>query len=97
MSKVATKWSREHGIDDATRDSAPDIESRRGPPTLGASFLARARRVASLVRRIIGAPDYDTYLAHIRQCHPGATPLSRDDFARQRLEDRYSRPGSRCC
>lgn len=55
------------------------------------------RRVAQVVRRVVGVPDYDTYVAHVRECHPGTLPLSRKDFERARLEDRYSRPGQRCC
>jgi uncharacterized short protein YbdD (DUF466 family) len=50
-----------------------------------------------VVRRVIGAPDYDRYLAHLARAHPGATPLSRDAFARDVLSRRYDRPGSRCC
>jgi uncharacterized short protein YbdD (DUF466 family) len=60
--------------------------------------LATSRRaVLRVVHRIIGAPDYEGYLAHHAHCHAGAEPLSRDEFVRQRLEARYSRPGSRCC
>jgi uncharacterized short protein YbdD (DUF466 family) len=58
---------------------------------------ARARRLAVVIRRIIGAPDYDRYLAHVTQRHPDATPLSPDEFARDALARRYDRPGSRCC
>jgi uncharacterized short protein YbdD (DUF466 family) len=54
-------------------------------------------RAACIVRRIIGVPDYDHYVAHVRAHHPGAEPLTREEFTRQRLADRYSRPGSRCC
>lgn len=57
----------------------------------------RATAVAKVMRTIIGAPDYDRYIEHHRRCHPGERSLTRDEFARQRLEDRYSRPGSRCC
>ena len=57
----------------------------------------RARGWASLLRRIIGAPDYEAYVAHQRSHHPECVPLSRRDFERQRLDDRYSRPGNRCC
>jgi len=59
-----------------------------------ADLVARA---AWVVRRMIGAPDYPRYLEHVRRCHPGATPLSRDAFARDVLSRRYERPGSRCC
>jgi uncharacterized short protein YbdD (DUF466 family) len=57
----------------------------------------RALRIADVVRRVIGAPDYDRYLAHVSHRHPGCTPLSRDEFARDALSRRYDRPGSRCC
>lgn len=57
----------------------------------------RIERVACVVRRIIGVPDYDRYVAHVRAHHPGAEPMSQQEFIQQRLADRYSRPGSRCC
>lgn len=53
--------------------------------------------VAKVVRTIIGAPDYDRYVAHVRKCHPDHVPLSRDEFARERLQARYNQPGNRCC
>ena len=56
--------------------------------------LAAAARIA---RTIIGAPDYERYLAHMRRRHPGSPPLARDEFARARMNDRYNRPGARCC
>lgn len=55
------------------------------------------RRAAIVVRRIIGVPDYERYLAHLRERHAGVAPMSREEFERARLEDRYSRPGQRCC
>lgn len=54
-------------------------------------------RAACVLRRVIGVPDYDTYLAHLRTHHAGTEPMTREEFTRQRLADRYSRPGSRCC
>jgi len=55
------------------------------------------RRLGVIVRRVIGAPDYERYVAHVRRAHPAATPLTRDAFARDVLARRYERPGSRCC
>ena len=55
------------------------------------------RRAANIVRRIVGVPDYERYVAHVRECHPGTVPMNRVEFERSRLEDRYSRPGQRCC
>jgi uncharacterized short protein YbdD (DUF466 family) len=53
--------------------------------------------VGAVARRIIGVPDYECYIAHLQARHPDAPPVSREEFVRQRLEDRYSRPGTRCC
>jgi uncharacterized short protein YbdD (DUF466 family) len=58
---------------------------------------ARVERAACVVRRVIGVPDYDAYVAHVRAHHPDTEPLPREEFVRQRLLDRYSRPGNRCC
>ena len=49
------------------------------------------------VRRIIGAPDYAEYMAHMRSHHPDLAPMSAREFARDALARRYDRPGSRCC
>jgi uncharacterized short protein YbdD (DUF466 family) len=57
----------------------------------------RLERIAGIVRRVIGVPDYDAYLAHCRLRHPGIVPLAREDFTRERLAARYEKPGSRCC
>jgi uncharacterized short protein YbdD (DUF466 family) len=57
----------------------------------------RIDRIAAVVRRIIGVPDYDRYVAHARRCHPDQPLMSRDEFMRQRMADRYSKPGARCC
>ena len=54
-------------------------------------------RVADTLRRIIGVPDYDRYVAHVRACHAGVAPMTRDEFEKARLEDKYNRPGQRCC
>ena len=61
------------------------------------SLWVRLQRVLRVIRSIIGAPDYERYVAHMESHHPGCAVLSRDEFMRQRLESRYSRPGSRCC
>jgi uncharacterized short protein YbdD (DUF466 family) len=60
-------------------------------------IVTRLSASANVVRRVIGAPDYEAYVAHLRTCHPEAEPVSRDTFVRERMEARYSKPGSRCC
>jgi uncharacterized short protein YbdD (DUF466 family) len=57
-------------------------------------FMARA---LAALRTILGVPDYARYLAHQRAKHPDATPLSREEFARERERARYEGTGSRCC
>jgi uncharacterized short protein YbdD (DUF466 family) len=69
-------------------------------PTLDAgqfSLADQVRRIGKVVRTIIGAPDYDRYLAHVKECHPGQAPMSRDEFAKSRMDSRYNQPGNRCC
>lgn len=60
-------------------------------------FVHWARRAAVVVRRIVGAPDYERYLAHMRDRHPDRRPLARGEFMAACLSARYDRPGSRCC
>jgi uncharacterized short protein YbdD (DUF466 family) len=55
------------------------------------------QRIAALVRRIVGVPDYDAYLSHMQRHHPECTPMDARAFEKERLADKYSRPGSRCC
>jgi uncharacterized short protein YbdD (DUF466 family) len=53
--------------------------------------------VANVIRRIIGVPDYDAYVAHLRRCHPETALPTREAFAQEMLVRRYEKPGSRCC
>ncbi len=61
------------------------------------TIRATLRSTGEVIRRIIGVPDYDIYMRHMQECHAGKTPMSREDFEKSRLEDKYSRPGQRCC
>lgn len=61
------------------------------------TIRARLAAAARIARTIVGAPDYERYLAHMRRRHPLDQPLTHDEFARARLTDRYDRPGARCC
>jgi uncharacterized short protein YbdD (DUF466 family) len=57
----------------------------------------RLDALARAVRTIIGVPDYERYLRYMSQRHAAEQPLPREQFLRLRLQDRYNRPGSRCC
>ena len=65
--------------------------------TILASVHLRLARLGRTLRRIVGAPDYDAYVAHVARRHPDVAPLSREAYARDALARRYDRPGSRCC
>ena len=61
------------------------------------ALLDRLRVAARVLRTIVGVPDYERYVAHVRRCHPDRAPMAREAWMRERLEARYARPGSRCC
>ena len=55
------------------------------------------RAAAGAYRGIFGVPDYDAYLVHMGERHPGRPVLGREEFARQWIERRYSGLRGRCC
>ena len=57
----------------------------------GWQAAARAARLA------IGIPDYDAYVAHMRERHPGGQPMDRDAFFLERMQARYGKGRTRCC
>nr|WP_282599738.1 YbdD/YjiX family protein [Novosphingobium sp. SG707] len=51
-----------------------------------------------LIGALVGMPDYDAYLAHIRAHHPDRAPMTRQEFFRNRQEARYGKGGGgKCC
>jgi len=60
-------------------------------------LVSRCASIARGLRAMLGVPDYERYVMHLTEAHPRSTPLSREQFFRERVEARYSRPGSRCC
>lgn len=55
------------------------------------------RWAARTARLMVGVPDYDAYLAHLREQHPGREPMARGAFFAERLQARYGRGRTRCC
>jgi len=66
-------------------------------PEFTRRLVRLAARVAASLRAMMGVPDYDRYLAHHLATHAGSAPLDRAGFNRRQLEQRYARPGARCC
>lgn len=54
-------------------------------------------RLAALVRRVTGMPDYAAYTAHLRRCHPDRPVPSEREFFSEYLRTRYGDGASRCC
>lgn len=55
---------------------------------------------AKTARLMIGVPDYEAYVAHRRQAHPGEPVMTYGEFFRERQASRYGENGgkiSRCC
>ena len=54
-------------------------------------------RLASVLRRVIGAPDYERYVKHVQLAHPGTTPVSYEQFVQDAMARRYGKGAGRCC
>lgn len=44
---------------------------------------------------MIGVPDYDNYVEHMRVNHPDQTPMTYEEFFRDRQDARYGGKGGR--
>ena len=57
-------------------------------------------QVARTARLMVGVPDYEVYVAHRRERHPGEAVMTHAEFLRERTERRFGggpdRIG-RCC
>ena len=61
----------------------------------------RAARLLRLLRQtarlMVGVPDYETYLAHRREQHPGEPVMSYAEFFKERQDSRYASGKARGC
>ena len=48
-------------------------------------------------RLMVGLPDYDTYVQHMRMKHPDQPPMSYEAFFRERQEARFGGASGKCC
>lgn len=59
------------------------------------------RKISQTAALMIGQPDYDGYVAHLRAVHPEQAPMSRTEFFRERESRRFgggiSTGGFKCC
>jgi uncharacterized short protein YbdD (DUF466 family) len=65
-----------------------------------AGFSAFFRCLCDGARLMVGQPNYDTYVAHVRATHPELEPMTRAEFFRNREAARFGGGGTggfRCC
>ena len=55
------------------------------------------RYVGQAMRLMVGMPDYETYVAHMRVTHPEQEPMSYEAFFRNRQDARYGGGRIGCC
>lgn len=65
-------------------------KGRRGGEAMGHGVLAA-------VRRVLGMPDYEAYLAHLRAHHPGCRLPSEKEYFEEFVRAKYSGGPTRCC
>ncbi len=63
-----------------------------------ANLNQMGKYLGQAARLMVGLPDYETYVAHVKLTHPELTPMTEIEFFRNRQEARYNsgRSGG-CC
>jgi uncharacterized short protein YbdD (DUF466 family) len=60
-------------------------------------MMKAARYMGQSLRLMVGVPEYDTYVAHMRDKHPDLPVMPYQEFFRERQEARYGGKIGRCC
>lgn len=55
------------------------------------------RYLGQALRLMVGLPDYDAYVAHMRATHPDRAVMSYESFFRERQNARYGAGAGKCC
>jgi uncharacterized short protein YbdD (DUF466 family) len=55
------------------------------------------RYLGQALRLMVGVPDYETYVAHMRATHPDRPVMTYEAFFRERQEARYGSGAGKCC
>ncbi len=76
-----------------SRPDMPQGTEREGGRGKGEGAQPLPTRVARMLRRIIGAPDYEAYLEHCRRA--GHRPLTEREYLGEFFERKGRTP--RCC
>ena len=49
------------------------------------------------LKQVVGIPDYERYLAHHAEHHPGEPPMTQEEFVAKAIDRKYCGSGPRCC
>ncbi len=62
-------------------------------------LVKAGKYLGQAARQIVGMPDYDIYVQHMKLTHPDEKPMSYEEFYRNRVEARYGGANGsvRCC
>ncbi len=61
-------------------------------------FLDVSKFLGRTAKLMVGIPDYDNYVEHMKQVHPEQQPMTYKEFFRERQDARYGgKGGFRCC
>jgi uncharacterized short protein YbdD (DUF466 family) len=81
-----------------TPDPKPTTRVSELIQDMAPKVVQAGRYLAQSLRLMVGVPNYDTYVAHIQATHPDQTPMTYEEFFRERQQARYGGSGNgRCC
>ena len=81
-----------------TEQAAPAAEGNRTTTDAPAGRLRHGMEaVRRACRQIVGIPDYERYLAHMAEHHPGEPVLPREEYFARAIDRKYGSSGPRCC
>jgi uncharacterized short protein YbdD (DUF466 family) len=55
------------------------------------------RYLGQAMRLMVGLPDYDGYVEHMRATHPDRPVMTYEEFFRERQDARYRSRAGKCC
>jgi uncharacterized short protein YbdD (DUF466 family) len=56
-----------------------------------------SRYLGQAMRSMVGMPEYSAYVTHMETTHPGVTPMTYEEFFRDRQDARYGSGRGKCC
>ena len=82
--------------------ASPTVADPARSPAQSAGEKVRAlfKSAASTERLMVGVHDYEAYVRHRQEMHPGEPVMSYEEFFKERQNSRYGVNGgkiSRCC